>query len=389
MENVVVVGAGLAGLQTVVALRQQGYAGRLTLLGAEPHPPYDRPPLSKDVLAGKVEDTTLEADWAALDVTLQLGCRATGLCPGHVETEAGPVPYDGLVIATGADPVRLPGPGSVLRTIEDARALRQVLRPGRRVVVVGAGWLGAEVATTAAGAGCAVTVVEALDTPLAGVLPAEVGRHFTPWYAAAGVELLLGESVAAVEPGAVRLATGVELPADHVVVGIGVRPATGWLAGSGVPLDARGAVVTDEYLRAGLPGVYAVGDCVTWPSRRYGVRMHVEHWDNALHAPAVAAANLLGDEVRYDPVPYFWSEQFGRVVQYAGHHPAGDRLVWRGDPAGETWAACWLSGDRLVAILTVDRPRDLAQARRILDRDALVDADRLADPDLPLKAAAR
>ena len=381
-----VVGGGMAGLQSLVALRAQGYAGHLTLVGVEPEPPYDRPPLSKAVLAGDIEDTTLDADWAALDVTRLLGHRATGLPrPGVVETDAGELGYDGLVLATGASPARLPGADAAvtLRTRADSLALRARLTPGSRLVIVGAGWIGAEVATAAVRRGVHVTVVEALGEPLAAALPVECGTRMLPWWA--DVDLRLGAVVDAVERDAVHLRGGQQLPADVVLVAVGVRPETGWVAGTDVALTQRGAVAVDGALRTSAPGVFAVGDCAAWESPRYATRMHVEHWDNALHAPTVAAANLLGGEARYDPVPYFWSEQWGRMVQYAGHHPAGDRVVWR-EGEQDRWAAFWLAGDRLVAALTVDRPRDLMQARRLMVSARPVDADLLADPAVAVKA---
>jgi NADPH-dependent 2,4-dienoyl-CoA reductase/sulfur reductase-like enzyme len=386
VDRVVVVGAGLAGLQTVAALRGQGYGGRLTLIGAEPHHPYDRPPLSKAVLMGESDDSTLDADWAAWDVELRLGCTATGLRDGVVDTDAGEVPWDRLVVATGSSPVRLAGAdhAMTLRTVEDARHLRSRLHAGARLVIVGAGWIGAEVATAAVRAGALVTVVEALPAPLAGALPVEVGVRMRPWWGE--VDLRLGAAVESVDPGGVHLRGGERLAAETVLVGVGVRPRSDWLRDSGVTLTDRGAVAVDSALRTSMANVWAVGDLAAWTSRRYGTRMHVEHWDNALHAPAVAAAGILGAEATWDPVPYFWSEQWGRMVQYAGHHPAGDRLVWR--EAGEQWAAFWLTGDRLVAALTVDRPRDLVQARKLMERDTPVDAGLLADPGVAVKAAA-
>ncbi|MCW2860789.1 MAG: FAD-dependent pyridine nucleotide-disulfide oxidoreductase [Actinoallomurus sp.] len=388
MERVVVVGGGLAGLRTVEALRAQGHTGSLALVAAEPHAPYDRPPLSKAVLRGETEDTTVAADFAALGCEPSLGRRATGLGE-DLETTAGPLGFDGLVIATGATPIRLPGDGPqhVLRTIEDARALRAALRPGARLVIVGAGWIGAEVATAAAAAGCRVTVVEAADAPLAGAIGAEVGSRTAGWYAEAGVELRHGVKVASVGHGGLDLAGGGSIEADVVLTGIGVRPETSWLEGSGVVLE-NGAVV-DERLRTARTGVFAVGDCAAWWSPRFGRRLRVEHWDTALNAPDVAATNLLGGEREYDPVPYFWSEQFGRMVQYAGHHPAADTTLWRGDPAAGGWTVCWLSGDRLVAILAVDRPRDLLQGRRAIAAGAVVDTGLLADPAVAVKATVR
>lgn len=388
MDRVIIVGGGLAGLRTVEALRAQGYAGGLTLVAAEPYPPYDRPPLSKAVLRGETDDTTVTADWAALGCELLLGRRATGLGE-DLETTEGPLGFDGLVIATGATPIRLPGDGPqhVLRTVDDARTLRSGLRPGARLVIVGAGWIGAEVATAAAAAGCRVTVVEAADAPLAGAVGAEVGSRTAGWYAEAGVELRHGLKVASVGPGGLALAGGGSVEADIVVTGVGVRPETAWLEGSGLALE--NGVAVDERLRTGRPGVFAVGDCAAWWSPRFERRLRVEHWDTALNAPDVAAANLLGGERGYDAVPYFWSEQFGRMVQYAGHHPVADVMVWRGDPGAERWAVCWLSGDRLVAILTVNRPRDLLQGRRAIAAGARVDAGRIADPDVAVKAAVR
>jgi 3-phenylpropionate/trans-cinnamate dioxygenase ferredoxin reductase component len=422
IEQVVVAGGGLAGLRTVEELRARGYEGRLTMLAAESRPPYDRPPLSKQaliseqVLAGEPDaaqlgaeiDTTLKADFGALGVDLRLSEPATGLelapasgtvpggigvgsvvCPGGVvRTAHGGYPFDRLVVATGAAPVPLPGNGRqrFLRTHEDALALRTLLRPGLRLAIVGAGWIGAELATAAAARGCQVTVIEAGPAPLTGAVGAEVGSRTAPWYAAAGIDLRTGQAVESVAEGGLALPGGGWLAADEVVTAVGVRPSVQWLAGSGIRLD--NGVAADEGLRASAPAVYAVGDCASFVSRRFGRRLRFEHWDVALHAPEVAAANILGGSEIYDPVPYSWSEQFGRMMQYAGYHGAADRLVWRGDPDGRQWAACWLSGPRLAAILTVDRPRDLLQGRRIIAAGAPVDAGLLADPGVPVKNAA-
>ncbi|WP_055483584.1 FAD-dependent oxidoreductase [Sphaerimonospora mesophila] len=389
MDHVVVVGAGLAGVRSIEALRAQGYAGRITLIGQERHRPYDRPPLSKAVLLGETDSTVVDSDLDALDVRLCLGAAAKGLRDGVVETTEGEVDYDGLVIATGAAPIRLRGEGRqhVLRTIDDAIALRERLVAGARVAVIGAGWIGAEVATAAARAGCAVTVIEAGETPLAAALGPDVGGHTIPWYAEAGVELRLGAMVGTVDSGGVTLMSGARVKADVVVTGVGVRPAVGWLKGSGVELD--NGVLVDEHLKTALPGVVAVGDCANWWSRRFRRRLRVEHWDTALSAPDTAAATLLGEEAVYDPVPYFWSEQFGRMVQFAGHpqHGPAVRLLRRGDPHTDAkWTVCWLTReDRLTALLTVDRPRDVVQGRRIVEGGRKVDPVRLADPAVPLR----
>ncbi len=381
-EKTIVVGAGLAGLRTVEELRQRGFGGKIALAGAEQRPPYDRPPLSKKVLTeAEPPDPSLRADFTALDVEFTPGRTVASL--------DGLGPWDHLVIATGATPISLPGPGAqrFLRTYDDALALRGLLKPGLRLAIVGAGWIGAELATAAAGHGCEVTVVEAGPAPVAAALGAEVGALTARWYAEAGVDLLTGVAVESVEAGGLALAGGSWIEADEVVTAVGVRPAVGWLAGSGIELS--NGVAVDASLRASIPGAYAVGDCAAFLSRRFGRRLRFEHWDVALHAPEVVAANILGGQAEYDPVPYFWSEQFGRMVQYAGHHADAASLIMRGDPGQDAkWSVCWLSADRrLVAILTVDRPRDLLQGRRLIAEAVVMDPTRLHDPAVPPRDA--
>jgi 3-phenylpropionate/trans-cinnamate dioxygenase ferredoxin reductase component len=390
VDRIVVVGAGLAGVRACAELRARGYAGSLVLVGAETRPPYDRPPLSKAVLLGERDDTTLEPAWSA-GADMRLGVTATGLRPGVLTTTRGELPWDGLVLAAGAAPRRLPGDGGayLLRTADDALRLRAALIPGARVIVVGAGWIGAEVVTAAARHGCRVTAVEAGPAPLAMALGTEAGRRTTGWYAAAGADLRVHAPVSRVDGGGVTLASGEHLPADVVVEGIGVRPRLDWLAGSGVQIDgASGGVLVDAGCRSTLPGVVAVGDCAARWSPRIGRRVRTEHWDDALHAPGAAAAALLGDEdATYDPVPYVWSEQFGRYLQWAGWREAADPAVWRGDPAADdTWAAGWLATDgRLTGFLAVDRPRDAMQARRLIAAGHAPDRRRLADPGVPVR----
>jgi NADPH-dependent 2,4-dienoyl-CoA reductase/sulfur reductase-like enzyme len=401
MERAVIVGAGMAGVQTAVELRQQGWRGPVVIVGEEPHTPYDRPPLSKAVLLGAAQgsadvDVRFDVDFKALDVELRLGLRAEALRADRHEivTGSGVLDYDKLVVATGAYAVTLPGTAGLpdvypLRTLDDAAALRPVLAERRHVVVVGAGWIGAEFATAARQAGCPVAVVEAADRPLAGALPASVTAPMRDWYEEAGVDLRTGTPVSAVEPGEVVLADGTRLPARAVVVGIGARPQTGWLGGSAVALDDSGAVLADDRLRTTAPDVWAVGDCASFPSARYGRRLLIHHWDNAVQGPRTAAANLLGGDEPYDPVPYFWSEQFGRFVQYAGHHTGQDTMLMRGDPAGAAWSVLWLRDGALVALLAVGRPRDLAQARKLITRSAVLDPAVAEDPAVPLKSAVR
>ncbi len=389
VTRVVVAGGGLAAARTAQELRERGFAGSIVVVAAERHLPYDRPPLSKGLLVGTKSDTTLDIDWPALGVEVRLGTAATGWHDGTVTTTGGDLGADALVVATGARPVTVPGSehAVLLRTVDDARRLRAALRPHARLVVVGAGWIGAEVATAASAAGCRVTAVEALAAPLESALGAQVGSVTAAWWADAGVDLRLSCVVDRVEPDAVHLTDGTRIPCDVTVVGVGARADVGWLAGSGVELDD--GVLVDPHLRSSDPRVFAAGDAAAWWSLRYRARMRVHHWDDALHAPTVVAANVLGGEEVHDPVPYFWSDQFGRTVQFAGHRVEGDCLVWRGSPHDPTWSACWLRGRRLAGLVAVGRPRDLVQGRRVIAAGNDVDVDRLCDPDVAVRDAAR
>jgi 3-phenylpropionate/trans-cinnamate dioxygenase ferredoxin reductase subunit len=390
-RRVVVAGAGLAGLRTVEQLRERGFGGDITLIGAETRPPYDRPPLSKKLMAGVIDDTSLPFDPGALALTARLGEAACALEDSVLRTDTGGAyPFDALVLATGSEPVRLPGPGAqrTLRTLDDALALRALLRPGLRLAIAGAGLIGAELATAAVAAGAQVTVVEYARAPMLAAVGPDIAAVMTRWYADAGVDLRLATGVSSVEDGGLALAGGSWLAADEVVTAIGARPRLDWLDGSGVHTET--CVLTTERLETSAPGVFAVGDCAAYLSGRYGRRLRFEHWDIALHAPEVAAANVLGGSEVFDPVPYFWTEQFGRMVQYAGLHSPSDRLVWRGDPAEPKFGAFWLDADgRLTALLAVGVPKDVVQARRLLlaGRPA-VDPDALADPSVQVRAAA-
>ena len=412
MDSVIVVGGGLAGWRSAHELRTQGFTGRVVVVGDEPHPPYDRPPLSKEVLAGGPDPVLSppmpdDVDWrpATRAVGLDAGARAVRLEGGS------DLRYDGLVLACGARP-RVPGgwtavPGvRVLRTLDDASALREALAPGARVLLVGAGWIGAEVATAAVAAGAEVTAVDPLAAPLAASLPPGLAAVTASWWREAGATLRLGRSVTALRPApdGVRatLDDGTSLVVDTVLVGIGVRPATDWLAGTtGVSLDAGGGIEVDQRLRA-APGVVAVGDCAARWSPRLGRRVTSEHWQEAMAGPAVAVATLLGGDVidaagpSFDPVPWLWSRQWGRMVTWAGWRVPGDRVVMRGglDPAGSAALVHDAAdGPRLTAVLAVDRPRDVSAARRLLaDADARgvpVDEHLLADPEVPLVGALR
>jgi 3-phenylpropionate/trans-cinnamate dioxygenase ferredoxin reductase subunit len=385
VKRVVVVGGGLAGARSVQELRTQGYDGAITMLAAEQHVPYDRPPLSKEVLRGGDDHVQLDVAWDDLDLDLQLGRAATGLRAGVVETAEGDVPYDGLIIASGGVPLRLKGSGFALRTLDDALSLSVHLTEGTKVVIVGAGWIGAEVATGAAQAGCDVTVLEAGPAPLAA-LPSVVGELTIPWYADLGIDLRLDTAAKSVQRKAVVLESGEKVSAELVLVAIGAAPETSWLAGS--PVEVDHGVLVDEHLATNMPSVVAVGDCVARWSPRYDTRLRVEHWDDALHGPTVAVATLLGKQAVYDPIPYFWSDQLDHTIQWAGFAKGADSVVRRGEPGDANgWAFCWLAGTRLVAMLTVDRPRDLVQGRRRMIDGAEPDPARLADLAVPVKSA--
>jgi NADPH-dependent 2,4-dienoyl-CoA reductase/sulfur reductase-like enzyme len=376
MRRIVVVGGGLAAARTCAQLRRKGYEGEVVLVGAEAHLPYDRPPLSKAVLLGTRDTTALPFDTEALAVQVRTSTRATSLNlqARVLGTTAGDEEFDGLVIATGATPVRLPGDGEqlTLRTVDDALALRRRLTRGSRVVVVGASWIGAEVATAALSAGCRVTCLEAGPAPLAQALGIEVGQALLPWWR--DVDLRLNTAVDNVTSGAVALTDGSRVEADVVVTGIGVRPETEWLRGSGLVIG-RGVHV-DAHLRASASGVVAVGDVAARWSPRSRARLVVEHWDDAGTAPTVAAAALLangsGDQALpvHDPVPYFWSDQFGHKVQYVGHPSPDDSLeLEMGDAAVPSPVARWFDAvGNMTAWMGVDRPREVAKARAGIGR---------------------
>jgi 3-phenylpropionate/trans-cinnamate dioxygenase ferredoxin reductase subunit len=393
LESIAIVGAGPGGVRVAVELRRLGFAGDVALIGAESEPPYSRPPLSKEVLhSGDPAPVPVKADLA--DVELLLGRTATGLDTWGVCTDRGPVSADAVVIATGATPVRLPGAGRqrVLRTYGDALALRGELRPGSRLVIIGASWIGAEVATSALRRGCHVTCLEAGPSPLHVALGPDVGSRTRAWWQ--GVDLRLDTPARSVEDDGVLLADWTLVPADVVLTCVGARPEVDWLARSGLCLD--GGVRVDHRLLAELDDdhpwagrIGAVGDVARWPSRRFGSRIRVEHWDHAAQSGRTLAAALLGDaSVVHDPVPFFWSEQFGHRLQYVGHHDTTSAALIRRYDDG-AWGAGWLRPDgSLCAYLTVDRPRDLPAAQSLIASGEPVSAQRLLDPGLALSGAA-
>ncbi|MDC0771435.1 NAD(P)/FAD-dependent oxidoreductase [Streptomyces sp. HD] len=364
MRRIVVVGASAAGLAAAETLRREGYDGTLTLVGDEPLAPYDRPPLSKQLLAAEWEPERLALrtpdDLAGLDLDLRLGVAATGLelTERTVRLADGAaVPYDALIVATGVRPRRLPGEGGhVLRTLDDAVRLRDRLTPGRRLVVVGAGFLGAEAAAVAWRLGCEVTLLEPAPVPLAHAVGTEVGEVLTGAHLERGVNLRCGVTVAEVTSRGVRLADGELVEADEVLVAVGSVPNTEWLAGSG-PAVGDG-VVCDEYCQAAR-NVYAAGDVARWYNPLFGQSMRIEHRTNAAEQGMAAARNLLNPEARkpFAPVPYFWSDQYDMKVQAYGYLRGHDEVaVVEGDLAERKFVAAYRTGDRLTGALAVGMP---------------------------------
>ena len=383
MRDVVIVGGSLAGLRAAESLRTGGHAGTITVVADEPHLPYDRPPLSKRLLSGEWEPDRIvlrkPEDMGSIDVTWRLGERAVALdrAGRTVALDGGDaVRFDGLVIATGAAPRRLPGQEAhdhvtVLRTLDDALDLRRRIAGGdRRVVVIGAGFIGLEVAATARKLGNDVLVLEGGPAPLMRGLGEEMGAAVSAVHEDHGVEIRCGVKVDGLAPGAVLIDGGWHEPADVVVVGIGVAPATAWLDGSGLQLDD--GVVCGPDLNAGHPLVYAAGDVARWHNPLFDEVMRVEHWTNAAEQGAAAALNLLAESSGqptqpYAPVPFFWSEQYDRRIQFLGRAAPDDEVrVVAGSVEDRKFAALFGRAGRLHGVLGVNMPRHVMPFRNHL-----------------------
>jgi NADPH-dependent 2,4-dienoyl-CoA reductase/sulfur reductase-like enzyme len=390
-SSITIVGASLAGIRAAETLRRDGFAGTITLIGDEPHAPYDRPPLSKQFLAGTVERDRLSLvapdALAALGLDLRLGVRAVGLDVEARTLRLGDgtvLAYDGLLIATGAAPRRLPGTEHLagvhtLRTVDDSLALREAFVAGpRRVVVIGAGFIGAEVAATARGLGLEVTMIEALPVPLGRVLGDDIGNVMAAVHREHGVDLRLGVGVDGVDGDGrverVRLSDGSAVDADVVVVGIGVVPNTDWLAGSGLTID-NGVLCDATTLAA--PHVTAAGDVARWYNPRFDETARVEHWDHAIEMAAHAARRLLVDDAdatAFAPVPFFWSDQYDRKIQLAGRTRHDDTVgIVTGSLEERRFAAVYGRAGRLVAVLGMNRPRHVMQYRQLIAQGASFD----------------
>jgi 3-phenylpropionate/trans-cinnamate dioxygenase ferredoxin reductase component len=378
-----IVGGGLAGQRCTETLRRGDYDGPIRMICAEPHRPYDRPPLSKELLLGGCDDEPPSlrpvAWYADHDVDLRLGVRATGLHPAArtlAVSDGTHLPYDHLLIATGSRPLTLPGLEArtnvtTLRTVEDAWRLRGAIARGARLAVVGAGFIGQEVAATARTVGCDVTLIEAMPWPLGHVLGHELGRWFAELHRDEGVRVVLDRRIAAVHGdasvAALRLDDDTLVECDHVVVGIGVVPDLDWLKGSG--LDSRGVAVDDRGAAA-APGVFAAGDAAAVFDPVLQRHVPGGHWESAARQGAQAARAILGRATAPAPPHSFWSDQYGTRIQQIGHAGLADAVSIDGDPAARDFTAIYTRGDRPVAALLVGRPQALPDVRRLIAEPA-------------------
>jgi 3-phenylpropionate/trans-cinnamate dioxygenase ferredoxin reductase subunit len=400
VQSIVIVGAGQAGGWAAKTLRDEGFAGRITLVGIEPHPPYERPPLSKGVLAGSaaVESCYLfkpEA-FATLNLDFRAGVRATKIdrAARAVHLESGEsVGYDKLILATGGEARRLPVPGGdgprvhYLRTLDESLAIRSALGPGRRLAVVGGGWIGLEVAATAHKLGASVTVLEALDRVCARAVPPSVSAFLQALHERNGVTIRTSCGVKAIEDrGAeglrLALGDGAALDADAVVVGIGLVAQVALARDAG--LEVGDGILVDERCRTSDPDILVAGDCANMPLACLGRRLRLESWANAQNQAIVAAKSALGQDVRYDELPWFWSDQFDANVQLLGLPARWPEPVARGDAQGASFSLFYVEGERLVAVVSVNAPRDLRAAKRLMQSGKPVRAADLADPAVNL-----
>ena len=400
----VIVGASLAGAKAAEALRDEGFDGRIVLIGSEAERPYERPPLSKDYLRGESERDKVyvhpESFYAERDIELQLGRTAVGLDTGTREValdDGARVSYDRLLLATGSEPRRLSVPGAeldgvlYLRTVDDSDALRARLDAGGSLVVVGAGWIGCEVAASARQRGLEVTVLDPLEAPLERVLGRELGAFYRDVHTDHGVRMLMGTGVEAFEGDGrverVRASDGTLLDCDFVVVGVGVTPRTRLASEAG--LAVRDGVSVDAQLRTDADGVFAAGDVASAQHPFYGEPIRVEHWANALNQGPAAARNMLGQEVPYERLPYFFSDQYDVGMEYSGFARSWDRVVVRGDPASRELIAFWIAADRVVAGMNVNVWDVTDQLQRLIRARVPVEDGRLADPGVALEELAQ
>ncbi|GIF65465.1 pyridine nucleotide-disulfide oxidoreductase [Asanoa ishikariensis] len=402
----VIVGAGLGGAKAAQTLREQGFTGPVVLIGDERERPYERPPLSKGYLLGKDEREKIYVHtpqwYAEHDVDLRLGTRVTAVDPAAHEVttaDGGRLGYAKLLLTTGSAPRRLAVPGAdlagvhYLRQAHESDRLKDAFQPGGRVVVIGAGWIGLETAAAAVSAGAHVTVLEAAELPLLRVLGREVAQVFADLHREHGVDLRPSARIAELTGSAgtvdgVLLADGTRIPADAVVVGVGITPNTDLATAAGLAVD--NGIVTDEHLRTSAMDVYAAGDVANAYHPFLGRHIRVEHWANALNQPQAAARVMLGEDVSYDRLPYFYTDQYDLGMEYTGYvEPDGyDQVVFRGDPASGEFVAFWLAGGRVLAGMNVNVWDVTKPIQELIRSREIVDPGRLADPQAPLSSSA-
>jgi 3-phenylpropionate/trans-cinnamate dioxygenase ferredoxin reductase subunit len=398
-ERHVIVGGGLAGAKAAEALRAEGHDGEIVLIGAEDELPYERPPLSKDYLRGESsrEDARVHAErfYAEQSIELRTGANVAAIDPAarEVELEGGErLGWDKLLLATGSEPRRLDVPGAgldgvlYLRDLDDSDAIAARLEDGLRLAVVGAGWIGSEVAASAREKGADVEIVERAARPLEHVLGAEASDFYARVHRDHGVTLRAGAELERFEGSeqvtGVRLGDGEVIDCDLVVVGIGIVPRTGLAEAAGLEVDD--GIVTDERLETSAPGIFACGDVASAHHPFYGRRLRVEHWANALHQPETAARAMLGKDASYDRIPYFFSDQYDVGMEYSGYATEWERIAFRGDPGDGEFIAFWLQEGRVIAGMNVNVWDVTDPIQALIRSRREVDSARLEDPDVPL-----
>ena len=394
----VIVGASLAGAKAAETLRDEGFDGRILLFGDEPERPYERPPLSKDYLRGEAESKPYVHDecfYADKAIELHTSTRVEGIDPRTREVmlaSGGHVAFDRLLLTPGAEPRRLPLPGGeldgvlYLRTLADSEAIRARVEAGGRLVTIGAGWIGAEVAASARQKGCDVTLIEMAQLPLERVLGPELGAIYRDIHVEHGVDFIGGASVEAIEGEgrveAVRLAGDRRIEADFVVVGVGIAPRVELAREAGLEVD--NGIAVDQWLRTSAERVYAAGDAANAYHPFYESRVRVEHWANALNQGPAAARSMLGTGQPYERTPYFFSDQYEVGMEYSGYATDWDEVVFRGDPESREFIAFWLRDGRVLAGMNVNVWDVTDQIQGLIRSRAVVDRARLSDPDTPL-----
>jgi NADPH-dependent 2,4-dienoyl-CoA reductase/sulfur reductase-like enzyme/nitrite reductase/ring-hydroxylating ferredoxin subunit len=380
-SSVVIVGGGAAGLAAAEKLRREGYPGSLTLISADDQAPYDRPNLSKEFLSGHAPEEWIPLRspefYASHRIELVLGSPVTSIDPRakQVRTSKGTTPFEALLLATGADPIRLPVPGApesqvfTLRSFADSRAIVAKAASGKKVVVVGGSFIGLETAASLRERGLVVHVVAPEAVPLERVFGAEVGRFVQGLHTAHGVEFHLGETVAAFDGREATLSGGPKLEADFLVLGVGVRPSLALAEQAGLALD-RGVRV-DPYLETSVPGIYAAGDIARWPDLHTGQAIRIEHWAVAERQGQVAAENILGRKRRFDAVPFFWTRQHGVSIKYVGHAEKWDRIAIEGSLEQADCVVTYSLGGRTLAVATIGRDRECLEAEVRMEASAL------------------